>query len=103
VGGVSGTDGRPVRSVDALFEDLRLGATTTTFLRKQVYGDSGNRYRHATAEDGWARRAYMLVVALVNILQRMQGIEEPAESQAIIDPDITNLISRAFNTDVMSG
>lgn len=92
-----GTSGRVIGGVEALFDALHLGAGTKIFLRRQAYGGSGHSYRHANAVDGWPRRALMLVVTLVTVLERMQGNDEPSEPLPILDADITNLISRAFS------
>lgn len=92
-----GTLGKPVGGVEALFEPLALGAATSNFLTRHVYGTDGHRYRHATAEDGWRRRSLMLVVTTVIMLQRMFGIAEPSEPQPVYRDDISNLLLRAFD------
>jgi hypothetical protein len=96
--GANGTS-RPVGGVEGLFGPLVVGETTSVFLRRHVYGGTGHPYRHARAVDGWQRQALMLTITLVTVLQRMRGIEEPVEPQPVVEPDLSNLITRAFSAD----
>jgi hypothetical protein len=91
--------GRPVGGVEGLFEPLVVGETTSVFPRRQVYGGTGHPYRHARAVAGWQRQALMLTITLVTVLQRMHGIEEPVEPQPVVEPDLSNLITRAFGAN----
>lgn len=74
--------GKQVSSVDALFTHLPLPRPLTTFLRRKVFGSTGNPYRHGDAASGHRRQALYQVAALIGWLEEFtdEGIGPPLGS-----------------------
>jgi hypothetical protein len=66
----SGKNGN-IGSAEEVFKLLGLDEDLLTFLRRQVYGNHGNAFRHGVALRGFRLKALTLTVALVSFLDLM--------------------------------
>lgn len=70
--------GKSAGSVESLFEPLGLDEDYVSFLRRQVYGGSGNPYRHGTAVEGFKHKALVLSLALISLLELIGEESQPS-------------------------
>jgi hypothetical protein len=60
---------KSVRSVEGLFKYLSAAPAYLTFLRRQVFGTTGDPFRHGDADEGQRRQVLFGIAALVGWLE----------------------------------